>query len=52
MCDHAHRSHLFDADDGVIETVQQVSTMLVLSEVPVTPLALWEVPRFGGDQKA
>jgi hypothetical protein len=47
---HAHRSHLLNANDGVIETVEQVSTMLVLSEVPVTPLALWKVSRFGGDQ--
>jgi hypothetical protein len=49
---HAHHSHLLDANDRVIETVEQVSTMLVLSEVPVTPLACWKVARFGGNQKA
>jgi hypothetical protein len=52
MCDHAHTSHLLDADHRVIETIQQVSTMLVLSEVPIAPLALWKVSRFGGNQKA
>jgi hypothetical protein len=47
MCDHPHGPHLLDADDGMIETIQQVSTMLVLSDVPVSTLACRKVSRFG-----
>jgi hypothetical protein len=50
MCNHAHTSHLLDADDGVIETVQQIIAVLILAEIPIATLTLWKVSRFGGDQ--
>jgi hypothetical protein len=50
MCDHAHTSHLLDADNGVVETIQQIVAVLVSTQIPIAPLALWKVPRFGGNQ--
>jgi hypothetical protein len=29
MCDHPHTSHLLDADDGVVETVEQIVAVFV-----------------------
>jgi hypothetical protein len=46
---HAHTSHLLDADDGGVETVQQIVAVFVLAKIPIAPLTLWEVSRFCGD---
>jgi hypothetical protein len=46
---HAHTSHLLDADDSGVETVQQIVAVRVATEIPIAPLALWQVSRFCGD---
>jgi len=51
MVNHAHDSHLFDTDDSVIETVEQVVAVLISTQIPVASFALRKVSRFGGDKQ-